>query len=134
VTGSLFRAVAIGRSAAERYLQVIRVGDRLEVSCAAALPLFLRSSPFGLRLARTQKPESLFHEQLRRFMNRDELEGKKENIKGRIKEAAGTLTGNEDLESEGADERAEGEAREQIGKATRKVGEAIENLGKKIKS
>ncbi len=67
-------------------------------------------------------------------MNRDELEGKKENVKGRIKEAAGTLTGNENLESEGADERAEGEAQEQIGKATRKVGEAIENLGKKIKS
>lgn len=67
-------------------------------------------------------------------MNRDELEGKKENLKGRIKEAAGTLTGNENLESEGADERVEGEAREQIGKATRKVGEAIENLGKKIES
>lgn len=67
-------------------------------------------------------------------MNRDELDGKKENVKGRIKEAAGTLTGNESLESEGADERAEGEAQEQIGKATRKVGEAIENFGKKIKS
>ena len=66
-------------------------------------------------------------------MNRDEIEGKKENIKGRIKEAAGTLTGNKNLESEGADERADGAAQEEIGKARRKVGESIEELGKKIK-
>jgi uncharacterized protein YjbJ (UPF0337 family) len=66
-------------------------------------------------------------------MNRDEFEGKKENVKGRIKEAAGTLTGNKNLESEGADERDEGAAQEEMGKARRKVGEAIEDLGKKIK-
>ncbi len=66
-------------------------------------------------------------------MNRDELQGKKENVKGRIKEAVGALTGNKDLESEGANERAEGVAQEQIGRASRKVGEAIENLGRKIK-
>jgi uncharacterized protein YjbJ (UPF0337 family) len=66
-------------------------------------------------------------------MNRDELQGKKKNVKGRVKEAVGALTGNKDLESEGANERAEGVAQEQIGKASRKVGEAIENLGRKIK-
>ena len=66
-------------------------------------------------------------------MNRDELEGKKGNVIGRVKEAAGTLTGNKNLESEGSKERAEGVAQEQTGKASRKVGEAIENLGKKIK-
>jgi uncharacterized protein YjbJ (UPF0337 family) len=66
-------------------------------------------------------------------MNRDELEGKKENIKGRIKEAAGTLTGDKDLENEGADERARGAAKEQIGRTRRKVGEAVEDLGKRLK-
>jgi len=66
-------------------------------------------------------------------MNRDEREGKKTNIKGRVKEAAGTLTGNEELESEGAEERAAGEAQEKIGRAHRKVGEAVEDLGKRIK-
>ena len=66
-------------------------------------------------------------------MNRDEREGKKENIKGRIKEAAGTITGNRDLESEGAEERARGEAQEKLGNARRKVGEAVEDLGKRIK-
>lgn len=66
-------------------------------------------------------------------MNRDEIDGKKENIKGRIKEAAGTLTGNEELESEGADQRASGEIQEMVGNARRKMGEAVEDLGKKIK-
>ena len=66
-------------------------------------------------------------------MNRDEIEGKKENIKGRIKEAAGKLTGNPDLESEGANERAGGTLQEGLGRARRKVGEAIEDLGKDVK-
>ena len=66
-------------------------------------------------------------------MNKDEFEGKKENLKGRIKEAAGTITGDKELESEGADERASGAAREQLGRARRKVGEAIEDLGEDIK-
>ena len=39
-------------------------------------------------------------------MNKDEIKGKAQNVKGRVKEAAGTLTGNPELESEGASERA----------------------------
>ncbi len=66
-------------------------------------------------------------------MNRDEIAGKKENVKGRVKEAAGILTGNEDLESEGAGERSEGALREKSGTLRRKVGEAIEDLGKNVK-
>jgi uncharacterized protein YjbJ (UPF0337 family) len=66
-------------------------------------------------------------------MNRDEREGKEKNLAGRVKEATGALTGNEDLEKRGADERAEGEAQSDLGKARRKVGEAIEDLGDKIK-
>lgn len=66
-------------------------------------------------------------------MNRDEVEGKSENLKGRIKEAAGTLTGNKDLENEGADQRAGGSVQEGLGTARRKVGEALEDLGKQVK-
>ncbi len=66
-------------------------------------------------------------------MNRDEIEGRKDNLKGRIKEAAGTLTGNPELESEGADERAGGALKEGLGRARRKVGEALEDLGEDIK-
>lgn len=57
-----------------------------------------------------------------------------ENVKGRAKEAAGTLIGDKNLESEGARKRAVGVAQERIGKASRKVGEAIENLGREIKN
>ena len=48
-------------------------------------------------------------------MNRNELEGKEKNVKGRVKEAAGTLTGNKNLESEGSNERAAGVARRSDG-------------------
>jgi len=66
-------------------------------------------------------------------MNRDEIDGKKNNLAGRIKEAAGTLTGNKELESEGANQRAGGAVEEGLGKARRKVGEALEDLGNEVK-
>ena len=66
-------------------------------------------------------------------MNRDEIEGKEKNVKGRIKEAAGAVTGNEDLEQRGAEERSEGQAQHDLGRARRKVGEAIADLGDEIK-
>ena len=66
-------------------------------------------------------------------MNRDERRGKAESVKGRVKESAGILTGDEDLEKKGADERLEGEAREAVGRARRKLGESLEDLGKRVK-
>lgn len=48
-------------------------------------------------------------------MNNDELKGKAENLKGRAKEAAGTVTGNKRLEGEGLVDRAKGAVREKIG-------------------
>jgi uncharacterized protein YjbJ (UPF0337 family) len=66
-------------------------------------------------------------------MNRDEVKGKAKNIQGRVKEAAGTLTGNRRLESEGASERTQGAIRDQAEKARRKIGEAVADIGKKIK-
>ena len=66
-------------------------------------------------------------------MNRDEMEGKAENLKGRVKEAAGVITGNPDLENEGAAQRTDGAVQEGLGTARRKVGEALEDLGKNVK-
>ena len=66
-------------------------------------------------------------------MNRDELDGKAEALKGKMKQAAGDLTDNEDLQSEGVADEAAGKTQESIGRGRRKVGEAIEDLGDAIK-
>jgi uncharacterized protein YjbJ (UPF0337 family) len=68
-----------------------------------------------------------------RNMNRDELEGKGEQIKGKIKQAVGDLTDNEELEGEGVADEAAGNVQEGFGKARRKVGETIEDVGQKLK-
>ena len=66
-------------------------------------------------------------------MNRDELEGKAEALKGRIKLATGDLTNDADLHDEGVADEAAGNTQDAIGKARRKVGEAIEDVGNAIK-
>jgi uncharacterized protein YjbJ (UPF0337 family) len=66
-------------------------------------------------------------------MNKEEREGKAQNLKGRLKEAAGVVTNDPELEEEGRDERSVGQAREDLAAARRKVGEAIEELGEKLK-
>ena len=66
-------------------------------------------------------------------MNRDELEGKTEAVKGKIKQAAGDLTDDQQLHDEGVADEAAGKTQEGIGYARRKVGEKIEEIGKTIK-
>ena len=66
-------------------------------------------------------------------MNEDELKGKMHQVKGRVKQAAGDLSGDERLREEGVGDEAGGEVREGFGKARRKVGEAIEDIGDALK-
>jgi uncharacterized protein YjbJ (UPF0337 family) len=66
-------------------------------------------------------------------MNRDELKGKSQQVKGKIKQAAGDLTDDERLHGEGVADEAAGDVQEGYGRARRKVGEAIEDIGKNIK-
>lgn len=66
-------------------------------------------------------------------MNRDELEGKGEQIKGKVKQAAGDLSDNDRLHDEGVADEAAGNVQEGFGKARRKVGDAIEDIGDNIK-
>ena len=65
-------------------------------------------------------------------MNKDELDGKAEALKGKIKQATGDLTDNERLHDEGVADEAAGDTQDAIGRSRRKVGEAIEDIGKKI--
>ncbi len=58
--------------------------------------------------------------------NSDEVEGKFEQAKGTVKDKAGELLGDREMEAEGEAENAKGEAKETWGKAKRKVGDAAE--------
>jgi uncharacterized protein YjbJ (UPF0337 family) len=63
---------------------------------------------------------------------REQLGGKGQKVKGRIKEAAGNLTGREDWEAEGEADQAEGNVRDKVGEAGRKVGHAADRLEDKL--
>ena len=66
-------------------------------------------------------------------MNRDELDGKADAMKGKAKQALGDLTDNERLHEEGVADEAAGKTQEHLGRARRKVGEAIEDIGENLK-
>ena len=65
--------------------------------------------------------------------NRDELDGKSDQIKGRAKQAWGDITDNERLHDEGVADEASGNVQEGMGKARRKIGEKIEDIGEDLK-
>ena len=64
--------------------------------------------------------------------NKDELEGKFDQAKGKTKELVGRAVDDRDLEAEGSADRAGGNVQEGFGKARRKVGEAVEDIGDAI--
>jgi uncharacterized protein YjbJ (UPF0337 family) len=64
--------------------------------------------------------------------NKDEVEGKFDQVKGKTKETIGRAIDDEDLEAEGTADHAKGKISEGFGKARRKVGEAIEDAGDAI--
>ncbi len=66
--------------------------------------------------------------------NRDEVEGKFDQAKGKSKEVVGRAIDDRELEDEGTADRAGGNMKEGFGTARRKVGDAIEDLGDKIGS
>jgi len=53
---------------------------------------------------------------------KDQAKGKFENLKGKIKEAAGIVTGQRKLESEGKDQKLAGKAREKLGQVKKVLG------------
>ena len=64
--------------------------------------------------------------------NRDEMEGKWDQAKGKTKETIGNALNDDDLAAEGRADNAGGNVQEGFGKARRKVGEAIEDVGDAI--
>jgi uncharacterized protein YjbJ (UPF0337 family) len=66
-------------------------------------------------------------------MNRDELNGKGEKIKGKAKQVWGDVTNNEQLHDEGVADETAGKVQEGFGKGRRKVGEALDDIADRIK-
>ena len=62
------------------------------------------------------------------------MSGKTDVIKGRIKEAAGVLTGNEKLRDEGKTDQAVGEAKQVVEKVEAKVKKKVDEIVKKVSS
>ncbi len=58
------------------------------------------------------------------------MSGKTDIVKGRIKEAAGALTGNDELRDEGKADQAIGKLKEVAEKAVEEVKEAVKKVRK----
>jgi uncharacterized protein YjbJ (UPF0337 family) len=59
-------------------------------------------------------------------MNKDQSGGVAQNLKGRVKEAAGVLTGNKAREAEGAADRGKGAVKKAVGDLKHKIAEKLE--------
>ena len=56
------------------------------------------------------------------------MSGKTEEVKGRIKEAAGALTGNDRLREEGKADQAVGKTKQAVDKVVDKVKKAVDKV------
>ncbi len=66
--------------------------------------------------------------------NKDEVEGKVENVGGKIKEGIGNVTGDRSLEAEGEADQVKGQSKETWGKLKRGVGDTVDAVGDAIKN
>ena len=65
--------------------------------------------------------------------NSDELKGKLNQVKGKVKEHVGRATGDEQLQNEGLDDQTGGAFQAGVGEVRRKAGDAITDMGKKLR-
>ena len=56
----------------------------------------------------------------------DSVEGKTKDLTGKIKDAAGGLTGDSKLQAEGKIDQVKGKAQDTVGKIERKIGESAD--------
>ncbi|MFL6697275.1 MAG: CsbD family protein [Vitreoscilla sp.] len=61
-------------------------------------------------------------------MNKDQVNGRAETIKGDVKEAAGKLVGNERLTTEGKADQVAGKTQSTVGDVKNNVGNAVKNV------
>ena len=59
-------------------------------------------------------------------MNKDQVKGTVENIKGRVKEAGGALSGDKKTEAEGAIQRVKGAVQKKVGDLKHDIARKVE--------
>jgi uncharacterized protein YjbJ (UPF0337 family) len=65
--------------------------------------------------------------------NKNERAGKVDQAKGKVKQAVGTLTGNDQLQAEGHVDETVGKVQAAVGRTSRKTGDAITRVGKAVR-
>lgn len=65
-------------------------------------------------------------------MNKDQVAGRTDSVKGKVKEAVGKVTGSRKLEGEGLADQISGKARSSYGDAKEKIKGAIKEGAEKI--
>jgi uncharacterized protein YjbJ (UPF0337 family) len=65
--------------------------------------------------------------------NKNERAGKVDQAKDKVKQAVGTLTGNDELQAEGHVDETVGKVQAAVGRTSRKTGDAITRVGKAVR-
>jgi len=65
--------------------------------------------------------------------NKNERQGKVDQAKGKVKQAVGTLTRNDELRAEGHTDETVGKVEAAIGRTRRKVSDAMTRVAKAVK-
>jgi uncharacterized protein YjbJ (UPF0337 family) len=77
----------------------------------------------GMRILYRERVKPKFNRRsIMKSSTRDEAEGKLHQVKGKIKEIAGKLSDNQELEAEGTGEKIAGKVQEKIGQVKKVVG------------
>jgi len=66
-------------------------------------------------------------------VEQERAQRKVDQAKGKVKQAVGTLTRNDDLKAEGQVDETVGKVETAVGRTSRKAGDAITRLGKAMK-
>lgn len=60
------------------------------------------------------------------------MSGEKDKVVGRAKQAAGELTGDEELEAEGEVDEAAGSLKDKVGDAKKRISDAIDDVKERL--
>ncbi len=66
--------------------------------------------------------------------NKTERQGKVDQAKGKVKQAVGTLTGDDDLKAEGQVDEGVGKVEAAVGRIGHKTGDAITRAGNAVRT